>query len=344
MSLTPDAANLAAVLKVAADARIDVTTAQITAAWTRAWDELAQEWREAIDDLIAHSEDGQWPTRAQITRSLRAQAALEATTEALTGLVKTTDATITGDLQALIEMAADGHRQMLAAQLPDGYRLPETGFDPRALSVMVERAATQITALTWPLSGEADAAIRAALIRGMAVGDNPRRVAADMLQRVQGHFDGGRVRAENIARTEMVSAMNVAAEEAQNLGRDVLQGWRWTSALDGRECPSCIAQHGRVFDLDEPGPLDHPGGRCARTPVTRTWRELGFTDTPEPPRTAPTGVEWFEAQSEKVQRRILGPKRYEAWKAGKYPPEQWAALRKNSQWRDSYGVSPAPKV
>ena len=30
----------------------------------------------------------------------------------------------------------------------------------------------------------------------------------------------------------------------------------------------------------------------------------------------PTGQDWFEAQSEDVQREILGPAKYEAWQSG----------------------------
>lgn len=339
MSLTPDAADLAVVLKLAADARMDVTVGQVTAAWSRAWDELAQEWREAIDDLISRSEDGQWPTRAQIIRSARAQAALQATTQALAELVTTTNTAITGDLEALVQLAADHHGKLLAAQLPPGTQIPPTGFDPRAVAAMVERSAGQIVALTWPLSGEAEAAMRAALIRGMAVGDNPRKVAADMLRRVQGGFEGGRARAENIARTEAMDAMRAASKRAQDENLNVLKGWRWTAALNDRTCPACLAMHGRVFPLDEAGPQGHPSCRCARTPVTKTWRDLGF-DIDEPPRTAPTGLEWFESQPETVQRKILGPKRYAAWLDGRYPPERWAVLRRTPGWRDSYSVGP----
>lgn len=257
MSLTPDAADLAVVLKLAADARMDVTVGQVTAAWSRAWDELAQEWREALDDLISRSEDGQWPTRAQITRSARAQAALQATTQALAELVTTTNTLAAGDLDALVSLAAEHHAKLLAAQLPPGAMIPPSGFDPRAVAAIVERTAGQITALTWPLSGEAEAAMRSALIRGMAVGDNPRIVAADMLRRVQGGFEGGRARAENIARTELISAMRTAGQRAQDAHRDVLAGWRWTAALSSRTCPACLSQHGRVFPLDEPGPQGH---------------------------------------------------------------------------------------
>lgn len=341
MSLTPEIADLAMLLKLAADRRMDVTVGQVTAAWSRAWDEIAQEWREAVEELVALAEDGQWPTRAQIARSVRAQAALQATSEALTELVRDTNAVVVGDLPELVRLAGEHQGKLLAAQLPPGARLPVVGFDPVAVAAMVERTTQQITALTWPLSAEAEAAMRSSLIRGMAVGANPRVTARDMLKRVKGDFEGGRARAENIARTETMDAMRTAAKRAQDANADVLKGWVWTAALDPRTCPACLSMHGRVFPLDEPGPLGHPSCRCARTPVTKTWRELGF-DIDEPTEPAQTGIEWFEQQDADTQKAHLGPKRYEAYLAGDYPPEQWAVLRPNPDWRPSYGVSPVP--
>jgi len=43
-----------------------------------------------------------------------------------------------------------------------------------------------------------------------------------------------------------------------------------------------------------------------------------------------------------VQRNILGPQRFDAGKAGTYPPEQWAALTPNTGWRPSYKPTPVP--
>lgn len=342
MTASQDLVDLALVLKLATDGTIDATTAQITAAWSRAWDEVAQEWREALAELAAMAEDGQWPTRAQIARNVRAQHALEVTAGKLQELAEQTQAAVAGDLPGLVQSAATQHTQLLAAQLPPGYKLPAAIYDPAAVSVMVARTTQQITALTWPLNAEAQAAMRAALIRGMAVGDNPRRAAADMLNRVQGVFDGGRARAENIARTEMISAYREAAQQREKLTPDVLQGWVWVCALTERSCISCVSMHGQEFPPDEPGPLDHPSGRCARAPVTKTWKELGI-NIEEPPRpAAETGVEWFEKQPEAVQRKIMGPKRYDAYKAGDYPPGLWSVRRENPEWRPSYGVGPVP--
>lgn len=341
MSPTQELADLAAELKKIADARMDLTVAGVSAAWADAWGSVAGDWRIAIDDLInLADEDGNWPARKLINRASSAQAALQATVQALQAAVSGTDAAAVADLAGLVQLAAEQQTQMLAAQMPPDWAPPVTGFDSGAVQAMVQRSSAQITALTWPLSRDAEAAIRHELVRGMAVGDNPRQTASRMLARVEGAFNGGRARAENIARTESVDILRTASQQMQDANSDVLRGWRWTAELDGRECVACIAMHGREFPLSEPGPLDHQSGRCARTPLTRTWRELGF-DLDEPEGlTPPTGLEWFEDQPEAIQKKILGPLRFKAWKAGEYPPERWAVLKSNPEWRSSYIVGP----
>ena len=342
MTYTPDLHELAILLKAAADQRMDRTTGQVAAAWSRAWDEIAQEWREALEDLAATAEDGQWPSRTQINRAARAQGALNATAQALDVATREMVATLTGDLEELVRLAEQHQQQMITGQLPNDYRLPTVAFTPEAVAAMVDRSSARIVALSLPLAAEAQAAMRSALIRGMAVGDNPRAVARAMLTRVKGVFEGGLARAENIARTEMVDAMRAAALQARTQHADILAGWAWTAKLDAATCPSCVAMHGEIFPLDAEGPLDHPSGRCIGVPVVRPWSELGF-DIEEPPSLpAQTGPEWFIEQPEQVQREILGPKRFAAWQRGDYPPEAWAVLRNNPDWRPSYGLGPLP--
>lgn len=109
-------------------------------------------------------------------------------------------------------------------------------------------------------------------------------------------------------------------------------------------CPSCVSMHGTVFPLDAEGPLDHQSGRCTAAPITKTWRELGIDlDEPELTPIQP-GADWFAQQPEATQRSILGASRFDAWKAGRYPPEQWAALTPNTGWRPSYKPTPAPSL
>jgi len=105
-------------------------------------------------------------------------------------------------------------------------------------------------------------------------------------------------------------------------------------------CRACIAQHGRTFPLEEPGPIDHHQGRCARAPVTKSWTELGFPGIEEPAPLIQSAVDEFDALTDQEQRSILG-KDYEAWKAGDYPIDSWVTTRSNPGWRDSIAPTTA---
>ena len=100
-------------------------------------------------------------------------------------------------------------------------------------------------------------------------------------------------------------------------------------------CPSCVAMHGTEHELDEPGPLDHQQGRCSRMPLVKPELVPGT-----PTSKVESGAEWLQRQPEGVQRSVLGPGRFEAWKAGDYPASRWAVRRESEAWRPSYGPGP----
>ena len=330
MSPTQDLLDLAVALKAATGGQIDATTARAMTGWVSAWHELTDEWALALTDLVNQADDdGRWPPRATVLRSDRALAALAHTAERIEELVAATGDVVAGDLSALVGMAEDHQLRMIAAQFPDDYP-PGVGnlVNPDAMDAIVTRTQTSIVALSAPIAPDVEAAIKSVLIKGVAMGEHPRDAAREMLARVGDRFEGGRRRAETIARTSMLDAQRDAALQSRLANADVVTGWMWLSALQSRTCISCIAMHGSIHAADEPGPNDHPNGRCTSVPITSLF---------EPPRTGP---EWLAEQPEKAQRAILGPKRYEAWKAGKYPPEQWAVRRSNKGWRDSYGAGP----
>ena len=173
-----------------------------------------------------------------------------------------------------------------------------------------------------------------------------------MVRAVQGNFEGGLARALVIARTEQLDAYRAAAQAHHAANRDILQGWQWYAELDHRTCASCISHHGETHPLDEPGPLDHHQGRCTRLPLTKTWNQLGFDDIDEPDSAVNEGdgYAWFQSQPETTQRDILGPKRFQAWTDGRYPPDDWTTLKRHwspdkhgvmrQDWRDSWHVGP----
>lgn len=332
-------------MRVSLDTTVDATTRELARQWGTAWNELRGEWQAAIDDLVNASTDGRWPTRAQIVRAERAQRALAITRDALDNLAQQAGVTIVQPVTQLTGEAAAWHARIIGSQIPStaGSQAELAArfarVDPDALAAIVDRATGRIESTLRPLSREAAAAMRASLIRGVAVGDNPRETAARMLRRVQGDFAGGLTRAMTIARTEQLDAHRAGGHAQDTANADVLQGWQWTATLDARTCPSCWAKHGTLYEVTDPGPWDHQNGRCARTPVTKSWRQLGF-DIDEPPSLLPDARAVFDALPEADQLAIMGPRRLELLRFGQVGWADLSQRRPSPEWRTSYGVRP----
>lgn len=344
MAITTDTLRLTRDLRLELDDLVNGETRLQVQSWARAWDEIAAEMQAAVQDLLAVG-DGQWPTRAQINRATRAQAALALARERLDTLAAQAGVRIVDTAGQATDLGSAGQPRVIVSQLP-----PAAGeqaalvarFDRvsrEALDAIVARSTEQITALTQPLSTEATEAMRRTLVRGVAVGDNPRRAAATMLRRLEGGFNGGLTRALTIARTEMLDAHRAGAAAQQSANADVLAGWVWHAQLDRRTCPSCFAQHGQLHPLDDPGPLDHQQGRCARTPKTRSWREFGF-NIDEPPDLMPDARRVFTDLDPADQLAIMGPRRLAALRRGDIAWADLSQRRSTDGWRDSFGVTP----
>ncbi|MBO0826218.1 MAG: hypothetical protein J2P24_00410 [Streptosporangiales bacterium] len=340
MASTAETIRLAGELRLTLDHEVDAVTRSLVQAWVRAWDELNQAWRDAVDDLAAAAVDGQWPSPWKVTRAERAKAALDATRKQLDRLAQRAGVTIVDRSGATADMGSKAQALLIASQLPADYRA--TNRFGRAshdqLQAIVDRTRGQVTAVTRPLSREATESMKRALVRGVAVGDNPRAAARVMLRRLEGGFNGGLTRAMSIARTEMLDANRYAAHAARLANSDVLAGWMWICELSMRSCPSCIAMHGSIHPVDEIGPLDHVNGRCTATPVTRSWRDLGI-DQPEPEPLVRDARAWFDGLSHDQQVRMMGPARLDLYRSGRVTWDDLAVRRHNPGWRDSYQVA-----
>jgi len=331
-------------MRVEVDATVDATTRLLVRGWATAWDELAREWEGALTDLVKASTDGAWPSRSQIVRAERAMRALDATRARLDVLSTQSGVSIMQGMPDMTAAAAEWEARLTAAQMPTtaGTQSALTAtfnrLDPTALEAIVTRTTTQVTSLLQPLSARATQSMTASLIRGVALGDNPRTTARLMLKRVEGDFNGGLTRALTIARTETLDAHRTASREQDMANLDVLGGWEWHTELSARTCSSCLAQNGTVHPVDEPGPNDHQNGRCARSPITKTWRDLGF-NIDEPRSLTPDAQAWFGNQPEATQLQIMGPGRLELLQSGKVSWADLSTKRATAGWRDSYGTT-----
>ena len=336
MTVTRETLRQAAAMRVEVSKTVDKATRDLVQAWSGAWAEVADEWSTALDELTAA---GEWPTRTQVFRAKRAQRALNATVEALEGLASTSGVRIIQDVPVMSALGMVWAEQLVASQWPKGEALDWAAVDPKALSSIVKRTTQQIEKATRRLPHDQSAVMKQVLVRGIAVGDNPRRAAALMLDRLGGVFDGGRRRAETIARTEMLDAHRAAALAARKENANVLAGWEWQATLDVRTCPACLSMHGRIFPVDAAGPQGHQNCRCASLPVVKSWRELGF-DMDDPKSDMPDAEEWFNSQPDKVQAAIMGPERLRRLRSGDLLWDDLAVRRDNPGWRPSYVVRP----
>jgi SPP1 gp7 family putative phage head morphogenesis protein len=340
MAITEETLRLIERMRRTVDRLADGTVRDLTEAWVRAWDVIAPEVLAAIEEILSLG-DGEWPTRGQILRSSRVIRALELVEEALRRLSGQSAAAVTAAAATAAEAAAAGQSAVIISQLPAVAAGVTFGTVPAdQLAAIVRRTTEQINAVHWPLSTDATDAMKRELVRGMAVGDNPRETARRMLRRCEGEFNGGLARASNIARTEILDAHRAAARASQGAAAAVLDGWMWHAKLDERTCPSCWSKHGTVYPLDEPGPFDHQSGRCARVPKTKSWADLGFEGINEPDDLTPDAEATFWALPEDVQLRIMGAARLKLLKDGDVTWSDLSQLRKTSGWRDSWGVKP----
>jgi SPP1 gp7 family putative phage head morphogenesis protein len=329
-------------LRVTIGAEADEAVRAITRGWVRAWDELAPAWRAAILDVVAQAAANQrWPSAFELRRIERLATSARASQEALIRLSREAGVIITDGAGRIIKVDADMEPRLIASQLPAAERPAALvrfagRIGPGALSAIVARTTGQITSTLRPLSAEAYEAMQRALIQGIAVGDNPRTVARDMLARVEGAFNGGLSRAVVISRTEMLDAYRAASAYSHAVNSDVLAGWTWTATLDRRTCVSCWSMHGRTFPLDTPGPLDHQSGRCARCPQTRSWSDLGFRGISEPPSAMSDARAKFDSLPRDQQLAIMGPARLAALQSGRLAWDDLAVQRHSTGWRTSY--------
>ena len=316
----------------------DEQTRALTRAWVEAWDILLPDFEEALADLFEGAEG--YITKATVARNVRLKGALQAARAHLQELGGLTDEIVTSDLPQAVYDAVDGHAAIIQSQLPPGSAgatISFTRVPDEALAVLVERTTQQIHASTQPLPADVERLMKRELVRGIAVGDNPRTVAAAMIKKAEQRFNGGLSRALNISRTEMLDAHRAATQASEKANTEILAEWEWHARLDARTCPSCLAQHGSRHKLSEQGPLDHQQGRCARVSITKSWKDLGF-DIEEPKSITPNAQDWFNNLTPDTQRDILGPTRLKMLQDGDIAWSDLSVRRSTTGWRDSFNV------
>lgn len=187
--------------------------------------------------------------------------------------------------------------------------LDQRAFDAAMAALELNRS--PLRQLIDGMPGQALSQFKDVWAGGLAAGHNPLKIARALNHTIQGMTQG---RAQLMARTEWHRATRESRAQLFEKS-DVVKAWIWRCALDGKSCGICYLNHGTEHKTDERLP-GHPGCRCTMIPKTVEWSDLGL---PGVPRTQPKfepGSSMFRRLSEKEQRRLIGKRRVEMFKAG----------------------------
>lgn len=263
-----------------------------------------------------------------------------------------------GQMQRVgVRLGQQAGQALLEATLPIGVRWTFGMPSPKAIAELVgmTQAGSPLADLFRGFGTEAAENVGKALIRGVTLGDNPRKVAAD----VQDALGVSRARALTISRQEMLRCYKSANLETYRANDDTVDQWRWTADKSGRTCAVCISMDGSLHDLSE-DMESHVQCRCAPVPVTKSWEDilgpLGI-DVSSIPETGQydyqSGTDWFDKQDAATQQSILGSKAaYAAYKdgelslkdlVGKSYSSDWGGSRYQKSLKDAIGAKKASK-
>lgn len=173
----------------------------------------------------------------------------------------------------------------------------------------------------------------------------------ELARNVRALLDIDRRGAEAVARTAVSFVANASRDALYQQNDAIIKAVRWTSTLDGRTTPICIARDGEEYPPNSgPRPPAHFGCRSTTVPITKSWAELGLSGAdPERPVSRPfvsdtrkvanipkserdaligrvedtTYPEWLADQSREFQNDVLGRERAEIFRRGNLPIDRF---------------------
>ena len=161
-----------------------------------------------------------------------------------------------------------------------------------------------------------------ALIDGVAMGRPPGVVA----KAIADGMAEGLVRATTIARTEMLRVYREASRE-QYEESGAVTAYQRLASRQPVTCMACIALDGKIYPTDELMEV-HPNDRCVMIPVVRG----------APPIKRELAGDWFDRQTDEVQREMMGPGVHDLYKEGKIELPDLAVESHHPIWGPSLNV------
>jgi hypothetical protein len=155
------------------------------------------------------------------------------------------------------------------------------------------------------------------LTRATALGQNPVVTASRM---IRNGLSQSLTRMLATARTEQLRVYRQSSLMTYRHS-NVVSGYKRLATKDLRVCMACLMDDGHRYEVSEVMP-EHVQGRCAMIPIVDGYKAATWQQGPD----------WFKAQSDANQQKILGEERYDAWKDGKFDLDKLVTLRKDAVW------------
>lgn len=307
-------------------------------AFTTIYGQLRSDLDVLLDAIEQAREDGEDVSPAWLYQEQRFRLLLEQTEREMQRFARQAQQEITRLQDVAVDQAIEQATQLIMA-----------GFGPAPQAVVTQVSATLLTRLNKgavqelvgflsdgsPLSTLLDRygpasrqAVERALITGVGAGLSPRETARLFRKAVSTTLSD----ALRVSRTETMRAYRETNHRSYEANADIMEGWVWHANLgDPRTCLSCVAMHGTVHPLTERLD-DHPNGRCAPVPRTKSWEALGFEGIPDLRPTIESGVDWFARQSAEYQRLAMGPAKYAAFREGQVTLQDFVGRHYSSRW------------
>lgn len=300
-------------------------------------------FKKLQDDIRALEADiadlGENASVAKVKRLERYNALLRQTAEQMDRYAVVLENEVKVLQQKAIQDAINQNKTLIQAALPNFPPAVRNTIlssfnrlDPAAIETLLGalQKGSPLEKLLNTFGADAAGQISEAILQGVALGYNPTKVAARITQMMGMNLS----RALTISRTEMLRAYRTANLANYGANSDIVKGWRWSATFDRVTCLACLALDGQEFPLSETFMPTHPNCRCAPTPITVTYKDLGL-DVPDlPPRQ--TAKEWFGGLPESRQQDFFGKAAWKAYKAGAVSLDDFVGIRKSKDWGDSY--------
>lgn len=307
--------------------------AQLVGVMSRRWigvqDQLKQNLVKLAEQAAEIKAAGGVITEPMLWKEQRYQSLLAQTRREINKYTGYAETTIEGEQ---LRMGLLGQKQAGQALRVWGVRGGFDQLDVGAVEAMVGLTADgspvkELLAKAWP---DAVEGITKALIKGTALGWNPRKTAEAMEE----GLDDGLERCLKIARTEQLRAYRVASLERYRETGFVV-GYRRLAAKQERTCIACLLQDGEFFPLDVEFE-DHVNGRCAMVPVIKGHEDDATGVT--------SGQEWFEGLDDEAQQRIMGREKWQDWKDGEFELDELVKRTESPVWGTEIAVKTASEV